>query len=204
MRKGGKPATAFAGGEGRDGKSIQWEQLLDVPTPVAIGTVLATAVRSAGVFDTSLIALIPVNVTRGVVTLERIRGNLDVYFDSTELAADLDNWPVFFSLQMVQARDGAIRASSALSPMNAADQESNKIIWQRRYYPGSGTTITSPGALERHTSNYFDMEVDVKSKRRFDRATWALALVVEAEAAAVDIHLMQGSLRGLFRTPDGV
>lgn len=205
LRRGkGHPATAFAGGEDQKGRSIQWEQILDVPVPVTLGTVFGTAVRSVGAFDTALITVIPVNVTRGTITLERVRGCFDVYFDSAELAASLDNWPVFVSLQMVQARDGAIRPSSALSPMNAADQESNKIIWQRHYYPDTGTTITSPGPLERHTSNYFALEVDIKSKRRFDRATWALALVVEAEAAAMDIHLCHGSLRALFRTSDGV
>lgn len=148
--------------------------------------------------------MVPVNVTRGVVTLERVRGTIEIYFDVAELTSNLDNWFVHMSLQLVPARDGAVDAASALSCNNAADQESNRIIWQRLYTPDTGGTITSPGPLERHTSVFSGQEVDVKSKRRFDRSTWALALVYVCDNVADGIHLFQGNMRALFRSSDSL
>ncbi len=200
---GNRPATAFAPGE-KGGKTIAWESLYQQFVPVALATAFPLTVRTTGANDTIAVAVIPGSVTRGTVTLERVRGQMEVYFSSTELAAALANWPVVISLQVVQLVGGSIKASSSLSPMNAADQESNKIIWQRTYYPRAGTTITSPGGLEVHESSYVGIEVDIKVKRRFDRATWALALVCEAEAGAQLLHLTSGFLRALFRTGDGI
>ena len=48
------------------------------------------------------------------------------------------------------------------------------------------------------------MEVDVKVKRRFDRAVWALALVVDVNVDAEALHHVSSGLRALFRTSDGV
>ena len=198
-----KPASAFAGGE-RGGKSLQWEYIFDNPVPAPISTVVAANVRIVGTIQTRIVALVPVNVTRSVVTLERIRGHLEVFFSVAELTADFDNWFVHAQLQIVPARNGVMAAISALSPGNAADQESNKIIWQRFYVPEAGFTITSPGALELTSSSSAGMEIDVKVKRRFDRAVWALALVIDTNVDAKALHHMSCSLRALFRTTDGV
>ncbi len=198
-----KPATAFAPAE-RKGKMISWESIHSIPTPTAIATVFPTVIRTVGAFTTLSVSLIPQNVTRGAITMERVRGNIEVYFSSTELAAALDNWPVHMSMQLSPIRGNTIPAASVLSPMNPTDQESNRIIWQRQYYPRAGTTITSPGALEIHESNYVGLEVDIKVKRRWDRALWALQLVVELETNANLLHLTCGALRALFRAGDGV
>ncbi len=136
--------------------------------------------------------------------MERVRGNLDLYFNSTELAAAFANWFVHLMVQLVPVQDGAIVTDSVLSAGNSADQESNRILWQRVYYPNSGTTITSPGAVELHDSNYRGQEVDIKVKRKWDRATWGLVLSYDGEAAAVDLHILAGHLRALFRTEDGI
>jgi len=72
------------------------------------------------------------------------------------------------------------------------------------YLPDTGTTITSPGAIEKHTSTSAGMEVDVKSKRRFDRATWGLALVFDTNVDAEALHFITCSMRALFRTTDGL
>ncbi len=201
---GKRPASAFAPSEDRKGKGIQWESILNIATPQALDVVCPTTVRTVGLFQTRIVTMIPPNVTRGTVTVERIRGNLQVYFNSTELASSLANWFVFASIQLVMVQDGGILSGAALSPGNAADQESNKTMWNRLYYPRAGTTITSPGAVEVHESDHVHLEVDVKVKRRFDRATWALALVLEAETTAMTLHLMGGTLRGLFRSSDGL
>jgi len=199
-----RPASAFAPGQARDGKGIQWEYIMDQPIPITAAAFFPTAVRSVGAIDTKSVTILPGNVLRGTVTLERIRGTLEVYFSSVELAASFDNWFIHVQLQLVPLRDGDIVDAATLSPSNAADQESNKIIWQRVYYPRAGTTITSPGALEVHESNYIGMEVDVKVKRRFDRATWALILVADCESNSFPLHSVAGQFRALFRAADGV
>ncbi len=182
--------------------------IMDVPTPETLSTMFPNAVRTTVIggasFDTKFVTLIPANVTRGVVTLERVRGNVGVYFDALELGDAMVNWSVMMQLQLVMARNGAITSPAVLSPMNTADQESNKIIWQRRYYPVSSTSITRAGDREVISSNYRYQEVDIKVKRRFDRATWALAFVVEAEATALTLHMGYSSLRALFRSADGI
>lgn len=200
----GRPASAFAPKEDRKGKMLSWEYLFDQPNPAAIQVVMPTVVRAVGNKQINLLTLLPVNVTRGAVTLERIRGTFEVWFNSTELSVDFANWPVHLQLQMVPANNGVIDTGAALSPGNAADQESNRIIWQRMYYPNTGTTITGPGAIEYHTSNYFGIEVDIKSKRRFDRSTWGLALVYEVEINAEALHQVSGQLRAIFRASDAL
>ncbi len=199
-----RAASAFATAEDRKGKTIQWESLIDEGIPDFLNIVLPTIVRTVGAFTTRAVAIIPVSVTRGAVTLERVRGVMDVYFSSVELAASFDNWPVHMTIQVVPAADGAIDLTSCLSPGNAADQESNRIIWPRLYYPRAGTTITGPGAVELHESNYVGHEVDIKVKRRFDRATWGLALVCETETNAFALHAVGTRLRALFRGSDGI
>ncbi len=148
--------------------------------------------------------MIPPNVTRGSVTIERIRGFVDIYFSSVELAVEFANWSVQLSIQVVPVRNGAIVDEATLSTNNSADQESNRIMWQRNYYPRAGTTITGPGALELHESNFVGMEVDVKVKRKLDRANWALQMVCVAETNAITLHSGAISLRALIRASDGV
>ncbi len=160
--------------------------------------------RVTGAVQTRFVSLIPVNVSRGVITLERIRGTFEVYFSSAEIADSLENWFVHLQIQLVPAENAAISVASVLAPSDSADQESNRIVWQRLYYPNSGTTITQPGALEMHTSTSAGMEIDVKVKRRFDRANWALALVYDCNLVSEALNLGCGQLRALFKSSDGV
>lgn len=199
-----RPATAFAGGKRADGQTMGWESIFLETVPIALNTAIPGAIRTVGVVTTTFVSVVPINVTRGTVTCLRIRGNIQVWFDATELAASFDNWFVNLSLQMAPARNGAIVNTAILSANNSADQESNKIMWQRHYFPVTGGTITSPGALEMHDSTYRDIEIDVKVMRRFDRANWAMVLVMDVEAGAGALHQMAGTLRGLFKTSDGI
>jgi len=150
------------------------------------------------------VSLVPVNVLRGPVSLLRIRGSLDVFFLESETTADFDNWRVQLGIQLVPARNGVVDIAATLSLNNAADQESNRILWQRVYYPKPTTTITAPGAVEMFASNYKGQEVDVKVKRRFDRATWALVLSMDVNIDAEALHAVGGTLRGLFRASDAL
>ena len=198
-----RPATAFAGGSTGTGKSVGWESILNDEEPQQIDSLLPTLVRtSAGNIQTRARSLLPINVTRGIVTMLRVRGTIAVYFDTNELSTSLANWAVHFSIQLVPARNGVFQTAAILTPSNSADQESNRIVWQHMYYPQSGGTITIPGDIEFHDTWHTD--VDVKVKRRFDRAVWDLMLVADVEAGAALRHLSCGYLRALFATADGL
>lgn len=199
-----RPATAFAGGQTSGGKTIGWESIMNAPTPVALATLFNNQIRTVSGIATKALQMIPVSVTRGTLTMLRVRSTIEVYFSSVKLAAALANWPVQLSMQLVPARNGVFEPEAILSTNNAADQESNRIVWQRQYYPNARTTITSPGALKVHTSTSHGMEVDVKVKRRWDRANWALMLIANVELNAAVLHLAGGALRALFSTADGV
>lgn len=199
-----RAASAFAPGESAKGKTLQWELILGQPTPAAIDVQFGTVVRTVGVNQTRLQVLVPGNVTRGTVTMERVRGHIQIFFNPAELAANFDNWPIYVQLQLVTLQSGTILSGAALSPRNSADQESNKIIWQRVYYPAVGATITGPGALEFSPDQFAAIELDVKVKRRFDRSLWALALIVEGETTGLTLHQMSGHMRALFRSSDSL
>lgn len=200
-----RSASAFAPGTGKAGRTIAWEQLSGSSfTPQALGTLFPTLAHSTASIETRFMTLMPANVTRGTVTLERVRGFTHVWFDETQTLLSLIRWPVVMSMQLVPIRDGTIQITSVLSARNTADLESNRLIWIRGYYPANGTPIIGPGATNLDPGNWMDTEVDIKSRRRFDRATWALILVVDVDATAKDLHLGAISLRALFRSPDGV
>ncbi len=201
MKKG---ATAFAPSRTSGGQTIGWESILNAPEPQSITTFFPNVIRTVAPNDVRSVSLVPTNQTRGTVTLERVRGWLNVYYRSLELATNFDTWPIHISMQLVPSQDGAFTPAATLTGFNAADQESNKIIWQRLYYPDTGTTITGPGALEYHTSVCAPIPVDVKVKRRFDRALWSLMLVSESETGGIALHRVGGIMRALFRTSDGI
>lgn len=198
-----RPASAFAPGAGRDGKMISWEQLDSTNNPVGLTTAFPTLAFATGANQTRFTTLMPPNVTRGAVTLERIRGGISVFPGVVELAADFLNWPLMLTIQLVPLADGAILDAAVLSAKNSADMESNRIIWQRSYYPEGGGTITAPGALERHSCPN-NGDVDVKSRRRFDRAEWALLLTCDNDSSVSTATVISINLRGLFRAADGL
>ncbi len=199
-----RSATAFAPGSGAAGRTISWESIMNHPDPEALSTHFPTVVRVTGVFTQRFVTLVAANVLASVVTIERVRGAIDVYFHSDELATNFNTFPVTFSVQLVPLRDGAIDVAAILSPTNAADLESNKFMWIRTYYPDTGLTITTPGPLEFHTSTAKPGKVDIKSRRRFDRSLWALIATVECETGAIALHRNSGTLRALFRTYSGI
>ncbi len=199
-----KGATAFAPSASRDGRTLGWESLSGPAVPPVIqSTVFNVSSLLVGSVNTRFVTLVPQNLTRGTITLERIRGHLAFYWDqANDLAVDLDRWPIMVGIQLVPLRDGAIQNPSVLSMRNAGDLESNRILWRRTYMPDTGTTITSPGAIERTGCRYNNIEIDVKSRRRFDRATWALVMSMDIDVDSVALASLE--LRGLFRSSDGL
>lgn len=199
-RMTGARATAFAGGE-IQGKSTGWESLLNADLPVVQSTAFPTSAFVAGNDTTRFVTLVPINVTRGNVTLLRVRGQLATFFELEQLKGTETAWRSLMMLQLVPARDGAILADAVLSAANAADLESNRILWRHTFWPEStdfvvfdiDDIIVSKG-----------IEVDVKSKRRFDRATWALVLSLTSTTASQDDHFFAGNLRGYFKSGDAL
>jgi len=160
---------------------------------------------TAGIFDVRYAILMPVNVLRGAVTLMRMRGSIHCYFDVTNVGAVNGDTGAFMSMtmQLVPVRDGAIVDLSVLNPINSADLESNRILWRRDYFP---SLVVTGGLLDgqRVLSQLGDTEIDVKSKRRFDRANWALVLSVSLATFVNNQHRIGLSLRGLFLATDGL
>ena len=48
------------------------------------------------------------------------------------------------------------------------------------------------------------VEVDIKSKRRFDRALWALVLSLTSETTSQNDHFTAIDLRGYFKAADAL
>jgi len=104
----------------------------------------------------------------------------------------------------VPIQDGAISLDSVLDPRNAADLESNRIIWRRNFYPGIETAGAPLVELVRFFANRGTIEIDVKSKRRWDRALWALIHVVSYDTIEeVNVRATR-DIRAYMTAADGV
>ncbi len=200
-----KPTGAFAGSMS-GGRSLGWESLavdfnfdtLDVMFP-SVAAVVAGRTRR-------FVSLLPANVTRGVVTLERLHMQNNYAIDVQNFNGAVNGEKIYIpaNIQLVPVQDGSISLDSVLSPRNAADQESNRLLWRHTFEAlgqiSAGVQID--GALTWQCRP--PSEFDVKTKRRFDRALWALIYVVEYETIGevrVNGYL---DIRALFRTSDGL
>ncbi len=173
-------------------------------TPKTLSTVFGTVSLTLGNFTTRYLTLIPVNVTRGVVTLERIRGEIRVFFDRDNSVANTEKMLVQLQIQLVPIRNGAIVDDAVLSPENLADLESNRILWRRNYYVADVLATTVAGSVLNPGQQNTRVDVDVKVRRRFDRALWALIIVCRSKTTADDFNLCTLDLRGLFRAADAL
>lgn len=186
------------------GRSLSWEALATTTDLENLTLQFINAAVVAGGFTSRFRVLIPVNVSRGPITLLRIRGRMLTTWTETMLAAasGTERVAVPYNIQLVNIRNGAIDPSGVLDPRSGADMESNRIIWRYTAYPTFGARGgVNVGATNVFTETY---DIDVKVKRRFDRATWALIMCVSYDSA--DEVLVDTSLdmRALFMTPDGV
>lgn len=197
-RRMNRAPSAFAPGRGAGGRTIAWESIFLQPNPARCDVVFPNATAAA---DLNFVTVMPQNVTRGSVTLERVRGSMRIWWQENALL-DLADLYVGLSLQLVNIKGGLIAIRAPLSVTDTADLESNRIIWQRAYYPANQVVLTlaaeelHPGALAT------DVEIDIKSRRRFDRATWALILTINTTNLVE--KFCAGNLRALFRSADGL
>lgn len=173
------------------------------PDPIA--TQFPTLAFTAAGNDIRFVTLIPQNILRGTVTIQRIVGSVACYFDVDQVGLAGGQASAFISaqIQLVPIANGAIQDASVLSPVNSADLESNRILWRRTYTP---LLQISGGLLgvNRMMSQIQPTEVDVKVQRRFDRALFALIFVVASANSDVTLQRVGIELRGLFLAPDGV
>lgn len=197
-----RSATAFAPARLSGGRALSWESLAGTGVGLTgfaqLGVFLPNlAYNPAANLDVRYRVLTPVNVTRGVVTLERVVGQMFILNINEEFPATVE-----MSLQLATIRDGSIVDQAVLNTGNAADLESNKLIWRRLYVDGlrgSGQNIFC-------TQDVGMSDIQVRVRRRYDQATWALILVALHDSTT---HSAQGlsincNLRGLFRAPDGI
>ncbi len=200
-----KPASAFAPGVGGSGRTRSWEALSTAVTPEPIATQFPTLAFAAAGFDIRFVTLIPGNVLRGTVTVQRIVGHVACYFDVDQIAAagGQDSAFIAAQIQLVPLANAAIQDASVLSPINSADLESNRILWRRLYTP----LLQPTGGLlsvNRLMGQHQPTEVDIKVQRRFDRALFALIFVVASTSSDVTLSRIGLDLRGLFLAADGI
>jgi len=188
------------------GRTIGWEMLQNEFLYDTAANTLPNIDSTSGGIDVRFTPLIPINVTRGALTLVRIVGNISILFNQVDMAAagGQGSAALPMNIQLVPARNGVLEVGSVLDPANSADNESNRIIWRQTYICGLEDTN---GALVNSVRVYpqlTDPTINVKSQRRFDRANWALVLA--ASFNSVDFFNLRTifDLRGLFKTTDGV
>ncbi len=193
-------ASAFASGE-VGGKSTGWESIFNQDIPQTLTAAFPTTAQISGADTNRFVTLVPVNVTRGTVTMMRVRGQMAVFFELASLASTENDWRVNVMLQLAPARDGSVLTDSVLSAANAADLESNRILWRHTFWPETTDAATfdiNPVAFSK------GIDIDIKSKRRWDRANWALVLSVVSLTTSQIEHFIGGNMRAYFKAGDAL
>ena len=203
-RTRGRPAGPFATSV-KNGRARSWESLSNSYNFLAWNVVFP---NNALVVAGNLVnyrVLTPINVTRGVVTVQRIRGTLAMLWRTAEIngagGPNVISAPV--NIQLVPARNGAIVDSAVLDPKNSADVESNRILWRKNmmFDTGSGDVGF---AVDGGRFLMGVEEVDVKVSRRYDVSEWALIAAINYDAVSIALNLGMLELRALYLATDGL
>ena len=158
-------------------------------------------------------SLLPAAIaTGGEVTLQRIVGEIYVSSSiSPGIVAGTFDSNAFsqlgLNIQMVATLQGNITADTMLDGHNASDLDSTNFLWRREYAPGFTNSVVGFSLVtdaDRQFVYHPDYIVDVKTKRRFDRSQWTLALCATIPLAADDMYAVNWLLRGLFLTSGGI
>lgn len=232
-----KKPSMFATGRARDGRSLQWEGTAYAAHPVNVSAAfpnLTFLINAPPIFNVQCSqVVVPINETRGQVTLERVRGWSQFWREQSTLEPTGGNpyWPsplnlvagasvhtLVESLQLVPAQQGALVTTTTtvvgqlnnafLSVTEPDNQDQSRIIWQRWHRLELGASVDDDSAIWRYMPQGEAADVDIKSKRRWDRSTWALVHTVEMRAnSATQLQLLtfwSGHFRCLFRSYDGL
>lgn len=202
--RAGRPAGPFATAV-KGGRALSWESLSVAVIHNALTAQFPVVSFVGATTTTQYRVLTPGNVTRGVITVLRIRGRMNTLWNIAFLnaAGGLGELAVSYQIQLVPLRSGLIADGAVLNPRNGADLESNRILWRYTAYPNMAS---DPAGIDFGGTRFYgeSKEIDVKVKRRYDVSEWALVMVVEFDT--VDIAQVQASidLRGLYLATDGV
>lgn len=226
----GRKPSQFASGRARDGRAVAWESIGGNFGFQSLGNEFVnTTYNIVGPpqYSQHTRIAVPTNLTRGQLTLERVRGYSKFY-----LLQDIDEptgqqyYPpnmivdgngstvgvLWESLQLVPTINGlldfTINDNPVLQIANAASQSSNRIIWQRTHHLKLGGPIPV-AALDmwEYMPSTGNEEIDVKTRRRFDREQWTLIHSVEVpivEAVAALQVQCSFNMRAIFRSYDSV
>lgn len=210
MRRG---ASAFAPARAAGG-SLHWEaagttcwSLAEDVFPLQSLAYPVTCDGDQFNYETRGLILIPLNQTRGTVTLRRVRG----FIGHRCLTASIDDNVsvrdrfLHWMLQLVPREPTAVETPAGnqlLSGNLAPDQENNRILAQWTSPFGEhGFWQQSVGV---NILNWC-REIDVKSQRRFTRSEWALVLSITTTVAGFDTkNRVYANLRMLFSAGDGL
>jgi len=188
-----------------------WDQLR-VAFPL-LGPAYTVACIDGGnvAYTTQGLVLIPINENRGTVTLLRVRGFLgcERNADNQSTTPTLRDDTVHFILQLVPKERlviGGVDGDQLLSGNLAADMENNRIIMQWVAPPGGeyATPYNASAAAAGGSAMWF-REIDVRTKRRFNRPEWALVLsATTTDPSGFEKNLVYANFRMLFRADDGI
>jgi len=163
--------------------------------------------------DTFYRLIIPVNPTRGVVSLRRIVMDWHVALDTT--AVNAFGQAHHFTMKRFVAlapADANLTPGTIVGPMYAANSflEGPEVLWQDTILArAAGSTSLDPpvdvGNLLPATT-LAPHHIDIKTMRRFDRQEWGLvagiAIPLDAWEESYWYHSM--NMRMLFVSPDGI
>ncbi len=140
----------------------------------------------------------------------RVVGNMYIAFRDDAAIQDKanDNKGLSMSLQLIPAVNGLSGVAFAKDTFNSSDLDSTNIVWKRMYMPGltnSNIRVNIPDAI----GDYFalptpDPKLDIKSRRRFDRSQWALALVASIDNGLLNQWGIAYSMRMLIQSSGGI
>lgn len=201
-RRVARRPSRFAPARAGYGRYRSWEQLQITPIFEFPDTKLPFVFDSPAGVTTRGVPLLPQNLVRGVVTLLRMRGHIAVHF-STATALDVGGYYAE-TIQLIPTRGGDISTASALNPTNAADLESDAIIWRRTCTARQGTGPGLVAFLDSRPMMIDDFDIrGIKSKRTFDRAQYALWYVASFQDVDAANILLSFDMRALFATSEG-
>ena len=198
-----KGPSRFASAKGADGRSLGWEGLQIEPCYVPLSTATSLAFTT-GTVQVRFQQLVPLNITRGVITLERMFIQMAMIFNQNILIdPGFTGACAHWNVQLVPSVGGAFDASAVINPRNIAELSSARQIWRHSFWPSMEGRELSSAFIPQVNSR---TEFDIKSRRRFDRDEYSLVLAVATEVppgSGAENHVAF-DVRGLFRSGDGV
>ncbi len=200
--------TAVAGGRQRNWISLGQNLTLG-PGAITLA-VFSAGARVSGANTIAFTPLLPQNVaTGGVVTVQRIVGNVWVYQEvvGSEGLLDTilqDEQVLSLSVQLSPIRAGVVSVEFPLDINETGDLDSQNIMWRHYYAPaeqpaGGMRTLAGDGVAIRGWAHIgAPTAVDIKSMRKFDRSQFALIFVCTVRTADVTDYMILFDFRALI------